>query len=237
MRKMLAVLALAAVASTAAAQGGGGMAGMPGMDATKVVKQVGPHPTGWLMRVDRPATEKEDDANFVAMGPGMHITAGPHAIYWNPANTASGTYTISAQFGVRSGLLHDYYGIIWGGSDLAGDKVSYAYFIVDGAGSFKVNHRAGPSPAGRNNPDVHTVIAETANTAINPEMKDGAQADGGAASNTLEVRVAPDSVRFVVNGTQVGAVDAKNPMMPTGGIYGLRVNHNIDVHIAGFGKK
>jgi hypothetical protein len=236
---MLAVLVLAAVASTAAAQGGGGMAGMPGMDATKVVKQVGPHPTGWLMRVDTPAREKEEDVNFVTMGPGMHVTAGPHATYWNPANTASGTYTISAQFGVRSTPMHDYVGLIWGGSDMGTDKVSYAYFIVGGDGTFTVKHRAGPSgaPARVGNPDVHTVIEKTANPAIKQAMKDGTMADGGSASNTLEVRVAPDSVRFVVNGTQVGAVDAKNPMMPNAGIYGFRVNHNIDVHIGGFGKK
>ena len=41
----------------------------------------------------------------------------------------------------------------------------------------------------------------------------------------------------MVNGTQVGAIDAKNPMAATSGIYGLRVNHNINVHITDFGKK
>lgn len=236
MRIMLGVLALAAATTTAAAQGGGAMAGM-NHDETKAVKQVGPHPTGWMMRVDKPASEKAEDANFQPMGAGMHITAGPHAIYWNPDNTASGTYTISATFGVRSGVLHDYYGLIWGGSDLGGDKVGYAYFLVGGDGTFLVKHRAGPSPAGRNNPDVHDVIAKTPNAAIKQTMKDGAAADGGSASNTLEIRVAADSVRFVVNGTQVGAADAKNPMLPASGIYGIRVNHNIDTHVAGFGKK
>ncbi|MFI5311656.1 MAG: hypothetical protein ACHQQ3_10505 [Gemmatimonadales bacterium] len=238
MRKMLAGLALAVFASAASAQGGGGMPGMQ-HDDTKSVKQVGPHPTGWLMRVDSPAREKEEDANFVTMGPGMHVTAGPHATYWNPENTASGTYTISAQFGVRSTPMHDYVGLIWGGSEMGTDKVSYAYFLVGGDGSFLVKHRAGPSGASARsgNPDVHTVIDKTSNAAIKQAMKDGAPADGGSASNTLEVRVASDSVRFVINGTQVGAADAKSPMMPTSGIYGFRVNHNIDTHIGAFGKK
>jgi len=217
----LGVLALAAVAATAAAQGGGGMK----MDATKVVKQTGPLPAGWTLRVDAPPRDKAADLNFVTMGAGFHVTTGPAAIFWNPANTASGTYTISASFGARSVPLHDYYGLTWGGSDLSGDKESYGYFIVGGDGSFMVKHRAGKS-------EVHTVIAQTANPAIK-----AAPTDGGAASNTLELRVGRDSIRFVVNGTQVGAVDARNPMAPNAGIYGLRVNHNISVHIAEFGKK
>ena len=234
---VVAVVVVVVVAATAAAQGGGVVAGMNHDDA-KAVHQVGPHPTGWLMRVGSPAREKEEDANFVPMGAGMHVTAGPHAIYWSPDNTASGVYTISASFGVRSGVMHDYYGLIWGGSDLGGDKVSYAYFLVGGDGTFLVKHRAGPSGArAASNTDVHSVIDKTANPAIKPVMKDGVAADGGSASNALEVRVAPDSVRFVVNGTQVGAVDAKSPMMPTSGLYGFRVNHNIDTHVGGFGKK
>ena len=238
MRKMLAVLALAAVASTAAAQGGGGMAGMPGMDATKKVTQTGPVPAGWMVRVDFPERgEKAEDLNFTTMGPGMHVTAGPHASFWNPSNTASGKYTISAQFGVRKTPLHDAVGLFWGGSDMTGDNESYAYFIIYGDGGFTVKHRASAksqtaSARNNNTGDVHTVIPKTMNPAIV-----AAPADGGSASNTLEVRVAPDSVRFVVNGTQVAAVDAKNPMMPNAGIYGFRVNHNIDVHIGGFGKK
>ena len=230
MRGMIGVLALAVAASTAMAQGGGGMGGMK-MDETKAVKQTGPVPPNWMVRVDNPEN-KTEDLNFTTMGPGLHVTTGPAAIFWNAANTASGTYTVSATFGVRSVPLHDYYGLIWGGSDLSGDKVSYGYFVVSGEGKFLVKHRAGPSGAMGNNPDVHTVIAATANPAIK-----AAPADNGAVTNSLEIRVGSDSVRFVVNGTEVGAVDAKNPMAPNRGIYGFRVNHNINTHIADFGKK
>jgi hypothetical protein len=236
---MLGVLALATVASTAAAQGGGGMAGMQ-MDATKNSKQQGPLPTGWMGRTDRP-TYKLEDANFVTMGSGLHVTTGPAVTLWNPANTASGSYTISAQFGVRSAPMHDAYGLFWGGTDVADSaKVSYAYFLVYGNGNFTVKHRAGANSRtvrGSAMGDVHIVIDSTFNAAVNKAMKDGAPADGGSASNLLEVRVASDSVRFVVNGKQVAAVDAKSPMMPNAGVYGLRVNHNIDTHVANFGKK
>jgi len=40
-----------------------------------------------------------------------------------------------------------------------------------------------------------------------------------------------------VNDVQVGAVDAKNPMMPNAGIFGVRVNHGISVHISNVAKK
>jgi hypothetical protein len=184
------------------------------------------------MRNDNPA-DKPDDDNFTTMGPGMHVESGPPAIYWNPANTASGAYTVSATFGVRSIPLHDAVGLVWGGNDLGGDKVSYAYFLVYGNGTFSIKHRSGPgSTGGRRNPDVHTVVDTTSNPAIK-----AAPANGGAASNKLAVKVAADSVRFFVNDVQVAAVDAKNPMMPASGIYGFRVNHNISVHVAGLAKQ
>ncbi len=232
MRRLFAAVAVTAFAATASAQAGGGMKGMAGMDQPKPVTQEGPTPAGWSLRPDNPANATTS-VNFVAMGPGMHVTSGSTAaIYWNPANTASGTYTVSATFGVRSIPLHDAIGLIWGGNDLGGDKESYGYFLVYGNGTFAVRHRSGSSSAGRNNPDVHVVVAQAPNAAIK-----AAPADGGAASNKLAVKVGADSVRFFVNDTQVAAVDAKNPMMPSSGIYGFRVNHGISVHVADLGKQ
>jgi hypothetical protein len=225
MKKIFAVMAVAAFASTASAQGG--MAGMK-MDEQKAVTQEGPTPAGWSLRPDNPAN-KPESVNFVAMGPGMHVTSGnTAAIYWNPANTASGNYTVSATFGVRSTPMHDAIGLIWGGNDLSGDKESYAYFLVFGDGSFAVKHRAGPN----NKTDVHTVIAQTKNAAIK-----AAEKDGGPASNKLAVKIAADSVRFFVNDVEVGAVDGKNGMAAAGGIYGFRVNHGISVHVQGLAKQ
>lgn len=234
MRNMFAAVALAAIASTAAAQAGGGgkMGGMKMDDEQKPVTQEGPIPAGWAIRTDNPAN-KPESVNFVTMGSGMHVTSGnTAAIYWNPANTASGSYTVSATFGVRSTPLHDAVGLVWGGSDLSGDKESYGYFLVFGNGTFAVKHRSGSSSAMRNNPDVHTLVAQTANAAIKAADK-----DGGSASNKLAVKVAADSVRFFVNDVQVAAVDSKNPMVPNSGIYGVRVNHGISVHLAGLGKQ
>jgi hypothetical protein len=224
MKKVFALLAVAAFASTASAQGG--MAGMK-MDEQKAVTQEGPTPPGWSMRPDNPAN-KPESVNFVTMGPGVHVTSGnTAAIYWNPANTASGNYTISANFGVRSTPMHDAIGLIFAGNDLSGDKASYAYFLVFGDGSFAVKHRAGPN----NKTDVHTVIAQTKNAAIKAADK-----DGGSATNKLTVKAGADSVRFLVNDVEVGAVDAKSGLAGAG-VYGFRVNHGISVHVAGWTKQ
>ncbi len=225
---VLGVFAITAIASSASAQAAGGMAGMKMDDQQKPVTQEGPTPPGWMIRPDNPAN-KPETVNFVTMGPGMHVTSGnTAAIYWNPANTASGAYTISGTFGVREIPLHDAIGLIWGGSDLGGDKESYAYFLVYGNGTFAVKHRSGTN----NKTDVHTVVAQTPNAAIKPAEK-----DHGAASNKLAVKVAADSVRFFVNDVEVAAVDGKNPMAPSSGIYGFRVNHGISVHVAGLAKQ
>jgi hypothetical protein len=42
----------------------------------------------------------------------------------------------------------------------------------------------------------------------------------------------PSKVRFLVNGQEVHAVDAKD--MAVDGAVGLRVNHNLDLHVEGF---
>ena len=56
----------------------------------------------------------------------------------------------------------------------------------------------------------------------------------GAATNLLEVdhKKDPSKVRFLVNGQEVYATEAKN--MQTDGDVGLRINHNLDVHVEGF---
>ena len=92
MRTLELALALAVVAAPVA----GAQARKPEIDPDRKAAG-GQFPTGWMGRVDRP-TQKLEDVKFVTMGTGYHVTAGPHAIYWNPANTASGTYTLRGTF-------------------------------------------------------------------------------------------------------------------------------------------
>jgi hypothetical protein len=57
----------------------------------------------------------------------------------------------------------------------------------------------------------------------------------GAATNALEVRVGADKVDFVVNGVVVHSEPKTGAMAKTDGIYGIRVNHLLEVQVDGFG--
>jgi hypothetical protein len=112
------------------------------------------------------------------------------------------------------------YGLFAGGQDLAGAKPSYVYFVVRGDGKYLVKHRADAT-------EVHTLVDWTASPALKAAGADG------KATNALQIRVAADSVRFVANGTTVGAVPRAS-LGALAGTAGLRVNHNLDVHVDGF---
>jgi hypothetical protein len=171
-------------------------------------------------RTDRP-TAKIEDAKFVTMGPGFHVTSGPAAIYWRDANATSGPFTASATFTQTKAPAHpEAYGIIFMGKSLEAADQSYAYFLVRGDGKVMVKHRAAS--------EVHTILDWTDNASVHKQDADG------KATNTLTVDATnADSVRLMVNGAQVAALPMSH-LGSTNGIVGLRVNHNLDVHIAGF---
>jgi hypothetical protein len=177
-------------------------------------------PAGWMGRTDRP-TAKIEDAKFVAMGPGFHVTSGPAAIYWREANTTSGPFTATATFTQTKAPAHpEAYGIIFMGKNLDAANQNYAYFLVRGDGKVMVKHRAGS--------ETHTILDWTENAAVHT------QDAAGKATNTLTVDASrPDSVRLLVNGTEVAALPSTS-FGSTNGVVGLRVNHNLDVHIADY---
>jgi len=185
-------------------------------------------PAGWLLRMDRGNQSVQDpdnatDVKFVQMGAaGMHVTAGPAAIYWNPANTISGNYTVKATFSQMKNPAHpEAYGLFIGGGDLGGDAQNYIYFLVRPGGEFLVKHRSGTA--------THNVQEWKANAAVvKPD-------DAGKATNSLEVRVGATEIAFAVNGTVVHTAPKTGMTARTDGIAGIRINHNLDVHIEGFG--
>jgi hypothetical protein len=188
----------------------------------------GAAPKGWKMRVDR-STEGSDpdapgDIKFTSEGAGFHAVNPQAAVYWNPSNTASGSYTVHGTFTLNKPSGHNnYYGLIFGGSDLDGGKQTYNYFLVAQNGTFLVKHRDGDSTS--------NVVAKTPNDAIKkPDA-------GGKSTNDLEVRVGANKVDFVVNGTVVQSSPKEGPLAKTDGIYGIRVNHLLDVNVENFGKK
>src|SRR5687767_14186509 len=105
-------------------------------------------PKGWKLRADRSTSASDPDAEgqikFVTMGSGFHATNPQAAVYWNPANTATGSYTLKGTFTLMKPSPHNnYYGLVFGGSELEGPQQSYTYFVIGQNGSFLVKRRAG----------------------------------------------------------------------------------------------
>jgi len=187
-------------------------------DPDKKATGGGALPAGWMGRTDRP-TQNLADAKFVKMGSGYHVTAGPPAIYWNPSRTVSGNYTLRGTFTQSKPSSHpEAYGLFFGGKNLDQPTQDYAYFLVRQNGMYTIKHRAGT--------ETHTIVDWTANPAIK-QVSEGS----APAVNDLRVTVTADSVRFIVNGQTVQTTQR----MGADGIYGLRVNHNLDVHVDNFG--
>ena len=184
-------------------------------------------PDGWKVRVDR-STSAEDpddrpDLKVVTMGKGFHVTGGPAGTFWNPANSAKGDFTATATFQLMKPSGHvNYYGLIFGGGDLEGAAQNYIYFLVAQNGTYTIRHRAGDQ--------VHDIQRGPSPAVTQP----GAD---GRSSNTLEVRVAGSTISYVVNGTVVHTTPKSGMTAKTDGIVGVRVNHQLDVHVDGFAVK
>ena len=202
----LSLLALAAAPLTA-------------QDASDPTKKVagGALPAGWMGRTDR-ATDKLTDAKFVSMGGGYHVTSGPAAIYWNPKTVVSGPFVASTTLTQTKASAHpEAYGIFFMGKDLDTPNQNYAYFQVRQDGKYMVNHRAGA--------EIHKIVQWTDSPAVNkPDAS-------GKVTNKLTVDASKaDSVRLLINDKQVAALPMAH-LGKTDGLVGLRVNHNLDVHV------
>ncbi len=226
----IAMVALVAAAPLAAQGGGRSMAGMAGMgDPTKQVVGTGTLPAGWLMRFDpAPAGKPAYDIkqiNFITMAGGYHAYSGPAAIYYTPKDMGKGEFTVSATFHQAKSMQHETYGLFIAGARLQDSSQSYLYFVIrpqDGA--WQVKRRASDAPPPRGNPVVDATI-------VKEDPKDG------HATNTVAIAVTKDSVRFLVNGKEITALAKAGLGYSTDGQVGLRINHNLDVHIAGYALK
>jgi hypothetical protein len=182
-------------------------------------------PKGWKLRSDHSADASDPDApganKFTVSGSGFHAVNPMAAIYWNPANTATGNYSLKGTFKlIKSNGSDEYYGLIFGGSGLEGAAQSYTYFMVTDDGTYLVKRRDGASTQG--------VTPKTPSDAVKkPDAS-------GSATNALEIRVMADKIDFVINGTVVKSLPKTGPAAKTDGIYGMRVNHQLDVQIDGF---
>src|SRR5947209_9591874 len=133
MKKITAVAAVLIAAGTIAyAQ----------FDPDKVIPGGGIHVQGWTGKIDAGSARqgrKLEDAKFEQDGNALHVTTGPATTFWNPANTASGDYTIKATFREPKFMeLNNHphsYGIVIGGHDMGTDKMSLVYCAAYGDGN------------------------------------------------------------------------------------------------------
>jgi hypothetical protein len=175
-------------------------------------------PEGWSMRLDRadaPAPPK-----FFPAGDGLHVTSGPAAIYYQPAQVMKGDFRISATFTQTKSPQHpEAVGLFIGGNNLDKPEQEYGYLIVRGDGKFAIKHRAGA--------EVHTIQDWVEHAKVNK------QDAAGKATNTLAIEVLGDKVRMLINGEETSSFDRKN-FFRTAGMLGMRINHHLDVHISDF---
>jgi hypothetical protein len=175
-------------------------------------------PAGWQIRLDK-ETADPSKLSFAAMGPGFHATTGPAAIFWKPADNMKGDFKITATFIQMKAPTHpEAYGIFVGGKHLDTEKQEYGYLVIRGDGKYMIKHRAGA--------EVHTIQDWTEL----PSMKK--QDENGKATNTVAFEVSGGAVKALINGEEVKRWE--KGYWSAEGFAGLRVNHNLDVHISDF---
>lgn len=212
MRRIALACALAVASSLGAQQ-------QQAADPTIKVKRAG-LPAGWTIRLDdKEKRYTADDTRFEIMGAGYHVTSGPAALYYSEVHRPSGSFVVRASLTQMKAPAHqEAYGIFIGGADLATPQQQYLYLLVRGDGRYFVGHRAGA--------EVHRIVPWTEHEAVRP------QDEAGTQTNELAIQVTPDSVHMLVNGARLRSF-AKIEMhgFRTDGQAGLRVNHNLDVHV------
>jgi hypothetical protein len=228
MRTSLPIIAALVIAAPLSAQR------MQG-DPTNQVKGTGKLPDGWSARFDpgRPGAPAHalTEVNFVTMGSGYHFTSGPAAIYYNPKDMGSGEYLVEATFSQRKSVTHEAYGIFIGGHNLQDSTQSYTYFVIKPCSS-----KCGTPGAPMGEILISQRTSDGKPAALVPiTHDDNVHTDDpadGHATNKIAIHVAKDTVHFILNDKLVKAIPKSQLNgLSTDGQAGIRINHNIDVHV------
>lgn len=201
-------------------------------DAAQGVANGGISVPGWVGRIDAKEAEagqKLENARLAEHGKALHVTTGPAVIYWNPANVATGNYSVSATFRESSYMSinnHPHpYGLFIGGADMDTERPRYLYCSAYGNGTF-ILRGFGPEPfqMGKREP----------NAAVNK-----AAGKGEPVEQKIAINVVGDRVECEINGTVVASypkadVVADGKLASTDGVYGIRFGHNTDATVSDF---
>jgi hypothetical protein len=201
-------------------------------EASRSVQGGGITVPGWTGKID--ANEERSgqalhDAKLTQEGNGLHITTGPAVTYWNPANKATGNYTVKATFREPKYMnlnSHPHpYGLIVAGNDLGTAQQSFLYCAAYGNGSFIVRG-FGPEAfqmngGGEESPAVHKAAGR-----------------GQPVTQEIAISVKAGRVECIINGTVVAGYDraalvTARKLKSLDGVYGLRFAHNTEVTVTG----
>lgn len=199
------------------------------MESDRKVAGGGITAAGWQGKVDASAAKQGgtiNDSKFAEEGGAFHLTVGPAASYWNPANTASGDYSVKATFKeAKQTFSHPHpFGLFIGGNKLGTDQQSLMYCVAYRDGSYLVRSFKGDV--------VTTVVKKTPNDAVAKAATDA------PVTQEIEWRVKGSRVECAVNGTVVAGFDKSEvvgdgKLESTDGVYGIRSAHNTDVIVSG----
>jgi hypothetical protein len=188
-----------------------GMAGMA--DSDKAAPGTGV-PSGFTAMTDH-ADASISNAKYTANGGKWEVQTGPAHILYAAKDSGSGVYAVTATIQQLEKPKHpEAYGVFFGGQHLD-DRAqqTYGYFLVRGTGEFLIKRRDGAKTS--------SVVDWTANPNV-PK-----QDASGKATYSLKVHFAKDTAHFLVNDKLVDAVPRSK--LPTEGVAGLRINHNLHV--------
>jgi hypothetical protein len=203
------------------------------MESSRTVEGGGISVPGWKGKIDAKEEQAGQTINSAKLskdGNELHVTTGPAVTYWNPANKASGNYTVKATFTEPKYMnlnSHPHpYGIVIAGNDMGTPQQSYLYCAAYGNGNFIVRG-FGPEPFQMNG------RRGEANAAVHK-----AEGPGQPVTQEIAMSVKGDHVTCSINGTEVASYDKASLVAPgklksTDGIYGIRFAHNTDATVTG----
>jgi hypothetical protein len=204
---------------------------LPAQDTSHSVAGGGISAPGWVGKVDsraEQAGQSVKDTKLSQEGKTLHVATGPAVTYWNPANKASGNYTVSATFTESNYMSlnsHPHpYGIVIAGNDMGTPQESELYCATYGNGTFIVRG-FGPEPfqmngRGEENSAVHK-----------------ASGPGQPVTQKIALSVKGDHVECAINGTVVATYNKSDlvtdgKLKSTDGVYGIRFAHNTEATVS-----
>jgi hypothetical protein len=207
--------------------------GAQGKEGARAVAGGGISVPGWTGKIDaneEKAGQVLNNSKLAQTGNVLHVTTGPAVTYWNPANKATGNYSVKATFTEPKYMsINDHphpYGIVIAGNDLGTPQQSYLYCAAYGDGTFIVRG-FGPEAfqMGGRNPQANAAVHKAAGR-------------GQPVTQEIAVSVKGNRVECAINGTVVAGYDRASvvttgKLKSTDGVYGIRFSHNTDATVTG----